>query len=283
MSGVDYFDDKYAINPYMDQSVKINLDKAETEHNEVRQSLKSAGIIVTQVRPPKNCQDGVYVANWALCRRDLALLSCLPEARKDEEPYAEEVLRGLGKKIIKPPVNLRFSGQGDALPCGPYLFAGTNYRTDKMMHDFIENKLGYMVIALQTKPLRTWYGKTKNNRFSGWPDSFYYDIDLALAILRQPTSRQKGLIAWCPGAFTRRSRDLLHQFNEVDKIEITEEEAKNGFACNLVSSGSTVIMSNNAPKLKQQLENLGFNTITPSITELSKGGGYIRCTTLTIG
>src|SRR5690606_16903795 len=135
---------------------------------------------------------------------------------------------------------------------------------------------------LQTKPLRTWYGRPINNSASGWSDSFYYDIDLALSILRLPSDGQKGLIAWCPAAFTKKSRDLLRNFDGVDKSEVTEEEARSGFACNLVSTGETIIMSADAPLLRSQLEMLGFTAITPQITELAKGGGYIRCTTLTL-
>jgi N-dimethylarginine dimethylaminohydrolase len=41
-------------------------------------------------------------------------------------------------------------------------------------------------------------------------------------------------------------------------------------------------MSSQAPELQAAIEAEGISTITPDITELSKGGGYIRCTTLTL-
>jgi N-dimethylarginine dimethylaminohydrolase len=68
----------------------------------------------------------------------------------------------------------------------------------------------------------------------------------------------------------------------LDKIEVSLDEAQNHFACNLVSTGKTVVMSNSAPKLKAAIEAKGLTTITPDLTELPKGGGYIRCTTLTL-
>ncbi len=37
-----------------------------------------------------------------------------------------------------------------------------------------------------------------NNAVSGWADSFFYDIDLALSIIKAPEGGQKGLIAYCP-------------------------------------------------------------------------------------
>lgn len=284
MSGADYFDDNAAINPFMNKNVPVDREKAQAEHDHIHTALKDAGVEVIKVTPPKDCQDGVYTANWALVRHDTAILSTLPNARKGEEPYAEEVLRDLGKKVVKVPDGIHFSGQGDALPCGNFLFAGTGYRTEKPAHDFIADALGYTVISLQTIPKRSFWGLGKPviNKDSGWPDSFFYDIDLALSVLRAPANGKKGLIAWCPGAFTPTSRRKLEAFDGVEKIEVSFTEAKKAFACNLVSTGETVVMSARAPKFKAELESRGFQVLTPQITELAKGGGYIRCTTLTL-
>jgi N-dimethylarginine dimethylaminohydrolase len=41
-------------------------------------------------------------------------------------------------------------------------------------------------------------------------------------------------------------------------------------------------MSAFAPHLKAELEQRGLRVITPVVQELGKGGGYIRCTTLTL-
>jgi N-dimethylarginine dimethylaminohydrolase len=209
-------------------------------------------------------------------------MSTLPNARKGEEPYAEQVLRDLGKKIIKVPDGLHFSGQGDALPCGDLLFMGTGYRTQKEAHFFVSESLGYRPISLQTIPKRDWLRRPVINKDSGWPDSFFYDIDLALSILRPPAEGQKGLIAWCPDAFLPESQKIMRELDEVEKIEVSFQEAKKAFACNLVSTGETVVMSANAPFFTNELRNRGFNVITPQISELAKGGGYIRCTTLTL-
>ena len=282
MSGVDYFDDQAAINPFMNKQVPVDRNQAAVEHAAIRTALQEAGVTVIQVKPPADCQDGVYTANWALVRGDKAVMSTLPNARQGEEKYAEQVLRDMGKTIYKVPDGIHFSGQGDALPCGSYLFAGTGYRTQKEAHVFVADTLGYQLISLQTIPQKTWYGRPKINKDSGWPDSFFYDIDLALSVLRAPTDTQKGLIAWCPEAFLPESRAKLHTFNDVDKIEVSFEEAKQAFACNLVSTGSTIVMSASAPHFTTQLRQNGFKVVSPVINELAKGGGYIRCTTLTL-
>ncbi len=284
MSGAQYFSDEFAINAHMDSKVPINVNQAVAEHHAIKEAVEMAGIRVVSVDPPVDCQDGVYAANWALIRRETAVMSSLPKQRQAEESYAETVLKALGKTIIKVPAGLRFSGQGDALPCGNYLFMGSEYRTDVAVQDFIAKTLGYEVIGLQTIPKRRLFGLGPRviNKQTGWTDSYYYDLDLALAVLRGPEAGHKSLIAWCPEVFTAASRRKLHNFDGVDKIEVSRQEARTGLALNLVSTGETVVMSNNAPRFQAELEKRGFKVITPDITELRKGGGFIRCTTLTL-
>jgi N-dimethylarginine dimethylaminohydrolase len=282
MSGVDYFDDSQPINPFMTQAEPINLDKAKLEHQQIRQALESAGVTVVQVDPPAGCQDGVYAANWALVRGNTAVMARLPNARKGEEIYAEHVLQAQGKTVVHVPGEFKFSGQGDALPCGNYLFCGSNYRSDVAAQQFVADTLGYRRVQLEAVPLLDGNDTPVINKFSGWPDSFFYDIDLAISILKAPADGQKGLIAWCPEALTAESQTIMRALTDIDKIEVSLDEAKNAFACNMVSTGETVVMSARAPLLKGDIEAHGLKTITPDITELAKGGGYIRCTTLTL-
>jgi len=273
MSGADYFAVK-ELNPYSDEQKQPDAGVAVTEHQAIRSALTGAGVNVIKVDAPQDCQDGVYTANWGLCRGDTAVLSSLPGPRQPEEPFARKLLQGLGKKLVTPP--FRFSGQGDALPVGNYLLTGTNYRTDQRVHAFLGQTLGYEVISLQTIPFRDAQGQPVINRLTKWPDSFFYDIDLAISILRPD------LIAWCPDAFEPESQTRIRGLKGLDRIEVTRDEAINGFACNLVSTGHTVVMSARAPKLKSDIESRGLTTVTPPITQLLKGGGYIRCTSLTL-
>jgi len=283
MSGAEYFDDSYAINAYMDNSIPVNRTLAAAEHDDIRMALEQAGVSIIKVSAPVACQDGVYTANWGLCRGNKVVMSHLPIKRQAEEPYAEKVLRGLGKQIIRLPATVRFSGQGDALPFGKMLFMGTTFRTDPEAHRLIADSLGYEVISLQTIPKRRFLelGPVATNRITGWPDSFFYDIDLAMAVLQPPTASSKGLIAWCPAAFTPASQAKIREL-DIDTIEVSRREAQKSYACNLVSTGETVIMTARAPKLKRALEARGLTVITPQIQELVKGGGYIRCVTLSL-
>lgn len=274
MSGADYFD-VVDLNAYSHNIEHVDHAKAVAEHAAIRAAVEQAGVTVVKLDPPEGCQDGIFTANWGLCRGDTVILASLPNARQAEQPYAEKCLRELGKKIVRVPDGMRFSGQGDALPCGNYLFMGTGYRTDPEMHRFVADTLGYEVISLQTIPELGPDGQPVTNPVSGWPDSFFYDIDLAMSILSD------GLIAWCPEAFTPDSQAKIHDLT-LQKIEVSYEEATKGFACNLLSTGETVIMSGHAPRFQAAIEAHGLTTVTPDVSELGKGGGYIRCTTLTL-
>lgn len=276
MSGAEYFDDGFAINPYMDDQIPVDVDKALAEHAEIKRCFENAGIEVIMVPPPADCQDGVYTANWALIHGQKAIMSNLPNKRRAEEPYAEEVLKNFGFEVVKFDENLHFSGQGDALPCGKYLFTGTEYRTSVEVHPLLAQETGLEVISLQTIPELDSYNNPVINLVTGWPDSFFYDLDLALSVITP------GLIAWCPEAFTTESQEKIRSIDDLDKIEVDFEEATKASACNLVSTGETIIMGSRAPKLKSELEARGFKVLAPDVTELMKGGGFIRCMSLTL-
>lgn len=274
VSGADYFADDYKINPYYGSS-DINLEEAKREHAEIVECFKKAGIKITKVDPPKNCQDGVYTANWAVIKGKKAIMSRLPNARKAEEPYAASVLESLGYEIIKVPEEYLFSGQGDCLPCGKYLFAGSGYRSDKPAQKFVADTLGLELIQLHTIPQLGQDGKPYINPVTNHADSFFYDLDLALSIISE------NCIAYCKDAFDEESQKILESL-PLDKIIVSLEEAQEGFACNLVSTGKSVIMSSHAPELKRALESRGLTCLTPEISELKKGGGYIRCISLAL-
>jgi N-dimethylarginine dimethylaminohydrolase len=272
MSGADYFKIE-ELNPYSRLDNQPDKPKAINEHRAIAEALELSGVKVIKVDPPADCQDGIYTANWGLCWRGKAVLSSLPNLRQAEEPYARNVLSSLGYELVAPPAH--FSGQGDALPCGNYLFVGSNYRTDRKMHAFLASTFGCNVISLETVPELDSKGNPVINAVTGWPDSYFYDLDLALAVISED------LIAWCPEAFNETSRRLIYSL-PLDKISVSRKEAEESFACNLVATGKTVVMSNRAPQLESELLRRGFKTVTPEITELSKGGGYIRCCTLTL-
>lgn len=279
MSSAEYFSTTQRINPYYGSDT-LNREEANREHALIKGLFEEAGIEVVTTQPPHDSQDGVYTANWALVRGHKAVLARLPATRKAEEQAARQALERLGYEVIEVPEDWHFSGQGDALAFGGILFCGKGYRSDEAAQAFAAAALGYDRIQLQTVPELDASGNPMINPTTGWPDSFFYDIDLALAIIKAPDEEQGGVIAYCPEAFTTTSQEALRRLRGFEKIEVSLEEATKGFACNLVSTGETVIMSAHAPQLKAELERRGLNVVTPEVRELIKGGGFIRCVSL---
>ena len=282
VSGADYFTSDQAINALMNDP-KVDHLRAIEEHRSIVEAFKEAHIEVIKVDPPKDCQDGIYTANWALVKDGKAIMSRLPNTRKPEEKYALEILKKLGLKTFVLPDNIRaFSGQGDALICDDYVFTQSPYRTSKEAHKYISEVLHVKsVISLHTKPLRWFkFGPAKNNKITKWPDSPTYDIDLAIAILRPKTENKKALIAYCPDVFDRKSNRILESLNDFDKIIVSKEEAMNHFALNLVSTGETVIINSGTKQFNENLMKHGFKVIELDLPELKKGGGSIRCSSL---
>ena len=273
VSGADYFTDDYKINPYY-ADIAINREKAIAEHTRIVDCFREAGIEIIKVDPPKDCQDGVYTANWAIVKDGVAVMARLPEARKGEEAYARQVLEGQDIKTYLAPEGCLFSGQGDSLRCGQYLFAGRGYRSDPEAQQFVAKTLDLELVQVHTKPQLNPDGTEHINPGTNHADSFWYDLDLAISIIDEHT------IAYCPGALDEESNQKIEALTDLDKNIVDYDEGTKGFACNLVSTGKHVIMSANAPKLKAALEARGLICITPEITELLKGGGYIRCISL---
>lgn len=289
MSSAEHFTNDNAINTLMhnpDGSPLEPVDtlKAVNEHETIARALESAGVEIHRTWATPESQDAVYTANWALIHNGKALMSRLPNKRRPEERPAENALRdeGITTKIL-PEIVEYFSGQGDALPCGDFVFTQSGYRTSPEAHAFLKSDLGFKkVISLHTFPEYDTSGKPVINEVTGLPDSPTYDIDLALAVLKPPMDGKKGLIAYCPDVFTPESRGYLEGFDAVDKITVSKEEALGAFALNLLSTGHTVIMNAGAPEFQTAIEAHGLKTIPLELPELAKGGGSIRCTTLTL-
>lgn len=245
----------FEINPYMHEIDQPDTAKAIEQHEAIMQAHRDAGRTLEYLPTAPDSPDMIYVANSGLTRGNKVILSLLPKERQTETPHYRQWYQDNGWEVIEPPY--LFSGQGDALPCGDYLLMGTGWRTDPRMHQFVAEQLGYNVISLQTTG----------------PE--YYDIDLAVAVLRPD------LIAFCPEALDKASIKKLTSLPGVDHIIVSLQEAQK-FACNLVSDGQRVVMTNDAPELQAAIESHGLKTILCATDQLAKGGGAIRCTSLAL-
>lgn len=272
------------LNEYSHDDIQPVQSEATRELNVMKQKLRNELVEIEEVDMPDGCQDAIYTANWGLVSGDTVIASRLPGPRKAEEYHARKIFRDLGMRVIVPPWQ-RFSGQGDALPVDDLLFMGHGYRSDDMesffrRRDIRKAGFNYQLVNLQTKPLPSPDGRPVLNKLSGWPDSYYYDLDLALTILQPSIGDKAPLIGWCPEAFMPESQEKILKLwgrGALRLIEVTESEAINGIACNAVSTGHAVVMSNRAPEFQAKIEAEGLRTIPVIMTETNKGGGGPRC------
>ncbi|CAM02503.1 N-dimethylarginine dimethylaminohydrolase [Saccharopolyspora erythraea NRRL 2338] len=254
VSDAEHFRIDYEINPYMTTDNQPDTALAVAEHKAILEAHLNAGRFLEHVPSEPECPDMVYVANSALVCGGRAVLGSLPAARRPETRHHRRWFERLGLEVIDAP--FAFSGQGDALPCGGLLFAGSGWRTDPRMHGFLRRRLGYEVVSLRTV------------------NDHWYDIDLAVAVLDQRT------VAYCPQVLDEPSRRRIRGLG-LDLIEVPVAEAER-FALNLVSDGASVTMACGAPEFAGELRARGFTVFELDITELAKGGGGVRCTSLTL-
>ncbi|HEY6736797.1 MAG TPA: arginine deiminase-related protein [Candidatus Saccharimonadia bacterium] len=269
------------INAYENVRHGPRKDTALQQFAGIQAALREAGITITQVPSPIGCQDGVYTANWGVTFQGKALLSRLPNARQAEEAYALGILEDLGFQIRRP--SDVFSGQGDTLIFNDHeAILGHGYRT-KLTTELIDHFkwLGITPIPVQAKPQRRFGLWKVKNHISGLYDSYYYDIDLAVAVIAP------NVLAVCLDALTADGRRAIRELearsvNPVTVIPVSEHEAQHGFACNTVSTGETVVMASGAPQLKAELERRGYRVLTAVNDEFKLTGGGIRCVSLTL-
>jgi N-dimethylarginine dimethylaminohydrolase len=255
VSDTQHFRIEYQINPYMRRSDQPDSATARAEHRDIVAAHIALGRCVEYIPSAAGCPDMVYTANAALICGGQAVLARPPAQRYRERRHFRSWLRRRGFEVLDPP--FPFSGQGDALPCGDLLLAGHGQRTDRRMHRYLARHLGYEVVPLRTIGPR------------------WYDLDLVVAIIRAPDT-----VAYCPQALDAASRSAMRSLG-LDLIEVTTDEAAK-FALNLVGDGRSVTMTRGAPRLAATLRSRGFEVVELSTSQLRKGGGGVRCTSLTL-
>jgi N-dimethylarginine dimethylaminohydrolase len=123
VSDADHFRVDYEINPYMSTDDQPDHTAAVAEHDAIVAAHRGAGRTVERLASAPECPDMVFTANAALVSGRVAVLGNLPEPRRPETPHHRAWLHERGYDVLEAPY--RFSGQGDALPCGELLWPAT--------------------------------------------------------------------------------------------------------------------------------------------------------------
>lgn len=250
----DHFAVSYAINPWMDPSVPVDLGRAVAQWEELKRTYESLGHDVEVIDPIAGLPDMVFAANGGtvIGGQALAARFVFPERQAEAGAYARRLSQVLGTSA--PQTVARNEGEGDLLLAGDVILAGAGFRTDLAAHAEVQAFFGIPVISLQLV------------------DPRYYHLDTALTVL------DDGLIAYLPEAFSPGSQAVLRRRYRDAVIATPQDAAVLGL--NAVSDGRHVVMSAGAEALTAQYRSLGFEPIPVDLSEMRKAGGGVKCCTL---
>jgi N-dimethylarginine dimethylaminohydrolase len=251
----DYYGILYEINPWMSRSRGSTPEKASRQWTALYETLVSQGVRVELLTPQRDLPDLVFTANAGLMFEDRFFSSRFRhEVRARESPHYDRWFLEHGFKVEHLPEGMYFEGAGDALFCGPTLFAGYRIRSDIRGHQHLGQVLNRMVLVLELI----------NPRF--------YHLDTCFCPLAP------GEAIYYPPAFDTYGRKVI-ETHVATLIEVTEAEAHR-FGCNAVVVGKTVILNTGCDKLAGALKSRGYLPIAVELDEFLKAGGSAKCLTL---
>ena len=255
MTPPQFFAVDYAINPWMDTTNHVDPTVAVAQWQRLRDIYLGLGHIVDLVDPVPGLPDMVYAANGGLIVNGTAVVARFKYPQRQQESIAyADWMRSRGYNPVQ--TNHVNEGQGDLLPVGDMILAGTGFRTDPRAHAEIAEIFDRPLVSLQLV------------------DPRFYHLDTALTVLDDTT------IAYYPPAFTQSSRAQLETLFP-DAIVVDSADAY-VFGLNAVSDGRHVVHPAAALGFAKQLSDSGFEPVGVEMSELLKGGGSVKCCTLEV-
>ena len=256
----------YRINPFMDVAVQPDPALSRVQWAAVVAAIESAGGSVEVLEQRVDAPDMVYAMNLGLgleaptpgggLRHQVVMSHMRYPQRRMETGTAEQwfAARGFGTSYVgRDGIGAHFEA-GDAFAFGGDLVVGYGPRTDELGLKHLAIDLGVRVRGLRiTHP-------------------GMYHLDLAFC----PLDANRALV--CPEALDAASREALSELVP-EPLVLTEEEALSTFAANSIVIGRTILMPACPDRVREQLEDWGFQIVLLDLSEFHKGGGSIRCLT----
>lgn len=251
-----HFDVVYSINPWMDPAVPTSDHRSLSQWKTLHDVFVELGHEVDLVEPEPGLPDMVYSANGALVIGDKALVARFRhEQRVGESAAYLEWFRIHGFTDVRQATHLN-EGEGDLLLVGSRILAGSGFRSERRAHREVAEFFGLPVVGLTLVNPR------------------YYHLDTALAVLNEQE------VMYYPPAFDAASLEVLETLYP-DAIQASATDAR-VFGLNAVSDGTHVVLPEQAVRLADQLRERGFTPVGVDLSELLKGGGGVKCCTLTL-
>jgi N-dimethylarginine dimethylaminohydrolase len=250
----EYFTVEYAINPWMDTTVPVDVELAVKQWTGLRETLLELGHTVHVLPAEPGLPDMVYAANGAFMVDGISYGARFRHPQRSREAVAHQAYHeAQGWRFV--PANETNEGEGDFtyLPeaYGGTILAGYGFRTEPAAHAEAQEVLGRPVVSLRLT------------------DPRFYHLDTALAPLDDRT------VAYFPGAFSAAAQRVLAQLFP-DAVHADEADA-HAFGLNLVSDGRHVLLNSEATAMAAKVEAAGYVPVLVELSELKKGGGSVKC------
>ena len=256
----DHFRIDYAINPYMDTADQPDRHLAMAQWVDLVSTIERLGGTVEVVPQRPDAPDMVYAMNLGLgvVRPDGAhvVMSHMRHAeRRMEARSAQPWFERSGRStayVGRDGVGAHLEA-GDVFAWGDALLAGYGPRTEELALKHLATELGTSVRGFRiTHP-------------------GMYHMDLAFC----PLDETRAMV--CPAAYDEASATALLDLVP-EALVLTEDEAMT-FCANSIVLGRTIVMPACPGRVREQLEEWGFEVVIVEVGEFLKGGGAIRCMT----
>jgi N-dimethylarginine dimethylaminohydrolase len=224
----------------------------------LRDRFAEAGLAVETVPALARCEDMVFCANPPLPgldrdgRRTCVASRMRHPSRQPEVAAATEFLHGRGYRVVESPCG--FEGGGDALwhPGRALLWGGVGPRTEMAAYPFVARTFGVPVAVVELA------------------SETFYHLDTCLAPLDERT-----VLVYAPALAARSLALVRALFPRV--VEVTDEEAHEGFACNAAAHGGRIFLPAGNDALAARLRAMGFPVVPVDTGEFKKSGGSVFC------
>ena len=249
-----YFTVRYRINPWMNPERPVDVARALRQWQGLHDALLQLGHDVTLVDPHPALPDMVFAANGGLLIGDRALVPRFRfTERAGEAARFRAAFESIGIRHIRSARNVN-EGEGDFRVVGDLILAGTGLRSEVSATAEAAEFFDRPVIALTLV------------------DPRLYHLDTALAVLDDTT------VLYWPEAFDRSSRERLAELYP-DAVIAGESDAA-ALALNMISDGTTVLMTPGHDRLADAIKDRGFAVVAVPTDELRKAGGGAKCCVL---
>jgi N-dimethylarginine dimethylaminohydrolase len=251
----DHYGIEYEINPWMSRQRGADPTRARAQWQQLHDTLVGLGVQVDLMQPQPGLPDLVFTANAGLMFKERFYSSRFRhEVRARETPHFDAWFAAHGWRVEHLPEDTWFEGAGDALFCGPTLFAGYRIRSDVRGHQYLGQALGKQVLPVELV------------------NPYFYHLDTCFCPLAP------GAAIWFPGAFDDYGRKVIA--GHIPRlVEACPEDAQR-FGCNAVVVGRSVVVNAGCARLASDLRRAGYATTEVELDEYIKSGGSAKCLTL---